>query len=129
MDNRQNKNRYLSSQTMVMQEIRNVLFIAAGAVSTTFCAIAAAGGILDSAEGLRSGLPVYFGLLVPSLLLLIFGLRGRRLTGAARRYESIFEGDTNGVLTAEELSARMGKDAASVMDELDLLFGSFGEGF
>ena len=59
--------------------------------------------------------------LIPSVLLLVLGLKAGALIKLANRYNSIFECDRDGVVTISELTKQTGKENFKILSELELL--------
>ena len=113
---------YLSLPTVARQERKKKALLIAGGLLTLFFGAGLVGGVLHASDGLREGIPVYLVFLVPSLLLLWRGVQAGRMTEAARRYETIFAADRDGVVTLAELTQQMGQPAEKVFAQLERLF-------
>ena len=70
-------------------------------------------------EELRQGTVVYIMFLIPSVILLYRGIKIGRLTGVARRYNTIFAHDRDGIVTVRELSEQTGQDEKKIFAELE----------
>lgn len=111
---------YLSPKGMARARSRKSIMTVAGGILTVFFAAGVLMAAMDY-SGLRSNLPVYVILLVPSALLFYRGLRTGILARQANRYNSIFECDQDGVVTIHELTAQTGKTAPAVLSEVEQL--------
>lgn len=67
-------------------------------------------------------LPVYVLLLIPSAIPILISKKKLSEIKATRRYETIFVSDTDGIITAEELSNQLQKPSFKIFEELELLF-------
>lgn len=114
--------RYLSLSMIAQKRIMQKVLLILGGTLTTFFAFGVVGGIFDYSEGLREGIPVYVVLMIPGLLLLYKGFAIGRQIGAARRYETIFSADRDGVVAIGELVGQMGKSEIKIFMELEKLF-------
>lgn len=114
--------RYLSLSTVAQKLIMQKVLLVLGGILTVFFTFGVVGGILDYSEGLRKGIPVYAVFLIPSVLVFLMGLNIGRQIGAARRYETIFSADRDGVVALGELVGQMGKSEMKIFMELEKLF-------
>lgn len=64
---------------------------------------------------------IYIILLLPFLWLLWQGIGKRRLREAARRYNSLFQGDADGYLPLAQVSAQTGRSTAQVIKDIETL--------
>ena len=88
---------YLSPKTEIKQERKKGVLTVTGGILSAFFAFGLVGGILGYTEGLREGVLVYLFFLIPSLLLLWKGIRIGKMTKAARRYDTVFAIDRDGL--------------------------------
>ncbi len=116
------KNRYLSNGTVIAQGIYSKLMMLVGGVNTGLFAIAVVMSFTMKDEKLKEGAPVYISLMFLFAIPLLLGIRKGRLTDTARRYETIFASDRDGVVTLEELATQTGKNGKKVFAELEKLF-------
>lgn len=93
------RTRYLSLQTVTRQTARQKRLTVTGGILTVFFVFALIGGLTGYTEELRKGVLVYLVFLIPSFLILYRGYSIGRQIGAARRYESIFAADKDGIVT------------------------------
>ena len=70
----------------------------------------------------KQNLPVYCILIVPSVIPILIAKAKEKDIKAARRYETIFGSDTDGIITGDELSSQLQKPAFKIFEELDKLF-------
>lgn len=113
--------KYLSLKTVARQAVKQKCLMIIGGILTSFLAFGIIGGIAGEGE-LRGGIPVYLVFLIPSLMILYRGYDAGRQIGAARRYESIFAADKDGIVTADELVRQTGKSPSRISKELERLF-------
>ncbi len=106
---------------MAVQTLKKNIMLVAGTLLTSFFTFGFFSTLLSRDEP-KEDLIIAVVFLVPSVALLVSGIRTGRLNGAARRYESIFAGDRNGVVTISELEKQTGSDRAKVLAELEALF-------
>ena len=93
-----------------------------GACLVGFFGLASILSLVDYVPGLRENLPVYVGFLIPSVLLLLLGLRAGQDLELARRYNSIFSNDQDGVVEFSELRKATGQEAGQISKDLERLF-------
>ncbi len=116
------KNRYLSNGTVIAQGIYSKLMMLVGGVNTGLFAIAVVMSFTMKDEKLKEGAPVYISLMFLFAIPRLLGIRKGRLTDTARRYETIFASDRDGVVTLEELATQTGKNGKKVFAELENFF-------
>ena len=66
--------------------------------------------------------PIFAAMIIPGLVLLCIGLVMSRKVNAALRYETILNGDKNGIVEIRELTGQTGKSQEEVFKELEKLF-------
>ena len=108
--------RYLNENLVYMHEAKHKVQIVVGGILTTFFVFGIVETIIGEIE--LKNIPVYIIFLIPSLCLLICGIRTGMLLNAARRYEMIFGFDDEGIISVEELSIQMGKPGYKTFREL-----------
>ncbi len=112
--------RYLNEDIINEQDKKKKRQIVAGSILTGFFLSATIACFTGSIE--MKNLAVYLIALPLSIWPLILGITKARAISAARRYETIFGGDRNGVITVDELSVQMGKPGYKIFPELEKLF-------
>lgn len=100
------------------QKLRTIV----GGVLTVFFGLSVILAAVGYSPELRDGLLIYVILLIPSVLLLLLGIRAGRDIALARRYNGIFAADRDGVVHASELTGAAGKPEAHLSKELERLF-------
>ena len=116
------RTRYLSLQTVTRQTARQKRLTVTGGILTVFFAFGSIGGLTGYTEELRKGVLVYLVFLIPSILILYRGYSIGRQIGTARRYESIFAADKDGIVTLQELTRQTGISEERIFSELEKLF-------
>ena len=114
--------KYLSLDFLESQEKKKKRHLIAGWIVTIFFAFGVVAGIMDVDSDLRKYTVIYFIFILPGLALLWSGYRCGMLNDAARRYETIFDTDRDGIVTMEELSRQINKDTGRIFSELEVLF-------
>ena len=113
---------YLSQVVVFEQERKRKICFIAGAIGACFFLFGIVEGLIGATPALREGLPLYVICFAAFALLLLNGVRVSKRIDAAKRYETIFVADRDGVVTAEELCAQTGKSQDAVFKELETLF-------
>lgn len=121
MNNYNTGSRYLSKKTLVKAGIKKRIMVISGGILTVLFATSVLMAIMDYGNQLRQNLIVYVALLIPSVLLLYKGMKAGGLIELANRYNSIFECDTDGVVTISELTNQAGKASPQILSELERL--------
>ena len=112
---------YLSRRTLAKAAIKKNFMTITGGILTVFFAMAVLMSITGFDADLRKNLLIYVICLIPSVLLLVLGLKAVALIKLANRYNSIFECDRDGVVTISELTKQTGKENFKILSELELL--------
>lgn len=115
------ENFYLSKKTLVKTEIKKRILVITGGILTVLFALSVVMAAVGYSAELRQGLVVYILLLIPSVLILYKGIKLGKITGLARRYNSIFSCDTDGIVTVAELVKQTGKTSPQILSELEML--------
>lgn len=117
----QTKNiRYLNESIIRAHEGKKKVQLIVGGILAAFNLF----GIVEVVAGEidKKNLPVYVVFMFPAILLLCLGIRTGMLIESARRYETVFGGDRDGIITVEELSTQMGKPGYKIFSELEKVF-------
>ena len=115
------KREYLVTAVAATQRTKANIQIVLGVMVTFFFGFGFAGGIVGYRE-LREGVPLYFLMMIPGLLLLWRGIVNGSLASAARRFETIFSMDTDGFVTIDELTRITGRPADKILKDLEAVF-------
>ena len=113
---------YVSQGVAIAQRSKSKILIIVGTVLTTFWGFGVVGGLFDSADGLREGIPVYIVLMIPSVIMLLRGIKAGRVADTVRRCESIFASDKDGIVTLDELTRHTGRPASRILKDLETAF-------
>ena len=113
---------YLSPTTVRSQRRLKKGLIIAGAIVAGINAFGAITGIVDPEGGTAKHVPVYLIMLIPGIVLLLWGLWVGKQIHAAIRYETIFSGDKNGIVEIRELTEQTACPPEKIMKELEVLF-------
>lgn len=113
---------YVNERVIGINAGKRKIFLVLGAVLSCFFLFGIVSGILGTTQGLREGLPVYIIFFIPSVFLLLHGVRLGGSIDAARRYDSIFTADSDGFVTMAELQRQTGRSADAILKDLEKLF-------
>ena len=113
--------KYIPEKVLKEYENKKKMLTVIGFCLTCFFGLSTVLAIADY-EGLREGLIIYIGLLIPSAIILYKGIKIGKEIELAYRYDSIFSGDKNGIVTTDELKNLTGKSLKQIIDELENLF-------
>ena len=116
------RTRYLSLAAVSAQERKKKRLLITGAILTVFFAYGIIAGIMNQSEGLRKGIPLYIICLIPSVLVLLAGFNVGRRIDMAKRFETIFANDRDGVVTFDELARQTAMSETKVFSQLETLF-------
>lgn len=113
---------YLNVKKMNLIEKSAKTQLIIGCVLVAFFLFGVVGGILDSSEGLREGLPVYVVCIIPSALPIIFSIKKKTMCSRAVRVNEMFRSDEDGFIRMEQLMGPVGVDnpykALSIVQDL-----------
>ena len=113
---------YLSSSAMTASAVKKWLLLIPGGALTAFFGLGLLLVLTDSEYMDSSDMTVCIGILIPSVLLLVLGLRAGRNRELARRYDGVFQRAASGLVEMSELMDQTGKSSGQVLKELELLF-------
>ena len=113
---------YISGSAIARLALKKNMQVFAGGFLTVLFLNAIIVGLAGNNEKLRSGFITYAIMLIPSVLLVLCGIKNARRAGIARRYDLIFMCDYDGTVTIEELARQTGKPSFKVLSELEWLF-------
>ena len=115
----QNNIRYLNERKIAAHEVKRKIQIVIALIFGSFFMFGFVNGIIEKDPGMAA---VGGILLLPFLYMFWCGLKTGFLIEAARRYETVFGSDRDGLVTVEELSTMFGKPGYKLMRELDRIF-------
>ncbi len=115
---------YISERTLESQEKRKKRHLIAGFIIIGFLTFGVVNDLTESIMKAIDNIWIYLIFLVPGLALLWSGFRCGKFNDLARRYETIFETDRDGVVMMEELTIQTNKDADKIFSELQVLFSN-----
>lgn len=113
---------YLATGTMAAGVIKKWLLLLVGGFFTAFFGLGLLLIITDSGYLDEDDLGVCLGVLIPSVLLLVLGIRQARRLDLARRYDSALRALRSGTVPLSSLAEQTGKSEGQVLQELELLF-------
>ena len=113
---------YLATGTMAAGVIKKWLLLLVGGFFTAFFGLGLLLIITDSGYLDEDDLGVCLGVLIPSVLLLVLGIRQARRLDLARRYDSALRALRSGAVPLPSLAEQTGKSEGQVLQELELLF-------
>ena len=61
-------------------------------------------------------------LMIPSVIMLLKGIKAGRVADTVRRCETIFASDKDGIVTLDELTRHTGRPASRILKDLEIAF-------
>ena len=110
---------YLGKTAMNVTRVKSLIQRIIGWILTGFFSLGIIIYATDPAS--RKDLPFVIGIVAVSMIPLVLGYRNKHKMTLANRYNIIFEGDQDGVLTLEQLAKQAGKAESEVQKEVSML--------
>ena len=109
--------RYVNETVVFVHEIKKKIQMVIGGFLTAFFLFGIVGAFTGQID--MKHISVYIVFMIPSVLLLWSGIKTGLMIEAARRFETIFEGNIDGTMTIEEISDYLGKPKYRVINEME----------
>ncbi len=118
---------YLNPDAVEAEKSKSKLMIVAGGVFTAIFLFGLVDGIVekyitDTYSVFSELIEAYCVLLIPAVLVLVFGILAALRVKTAKRYDAIFAGDCDGTVTLEELARQTGMNGDKIASQLGKLF-------
>ncbi|MGN1317814.1 MAG: hypothetical protein ACI4VF_02280 [Lachnospirales bacterium] len=121
MNNYSSKALYLSKKTLTKASLKKNILTIIGSILTFLFATSVVMSITGYNEEIKNGLIIYVAFLIFSIIILLIGIKTKLLINKANRYNLIFECDSDGVVTIEELTKQTGIESIKIIADIEML--------